>query len=259
MESSLQVNFASEVSASDIIDTSPDITCTPASGTFFTASTTGQTTTVNCTAKDESGNESSKSFKIAVVKTTTPPTDSTPTINVSATKTTITTKESTKLTATVSGGDGKKTISWSCSNGKTGGNTSTFTFSSTKAGTFTCTAKVRDNDGDEATKSVSIVVKAVTATTTITPTTNTTTPQTEETTTETEDSGEVLSVDDTNAANDSTETEETQPVVTAQPTFLQQYGWALALLVIGLVGSMTAAFFIVKNRSKKSEQVKVAK
>jgi Tol biopolymer transport system component len=57
------VNFADDVSASDAVDPNPSIECTPASGSTFELGTT----TVSCTAKDASGNESSaKTFEVRV-------------------------------------------------------------------------------------------------------------------------------------------------------------------------------------------------
>ena len=57
------VNFADDVSASDAVDPSPSIECTPASGSTFEPGTT----TVSCTAKDASGNESpAKTFEVRV-------------------------------------------------------------------------------------------------------------------------------------------------------------------------------------------------
>ncbi|MEN6347354.1 MAG: HYR domain-containing protein [Armatimonadia bacterium] len=55
-------------SATDICDTSVDVACTPASGTVFPLGTT----TVNCTATDDSGNVARDTFKVKVVDTTPP-------------------------------------------------------------------------------------------------------------------------------------------------------------------------------------------
>ena len=63
------VNFANDVSASDAVDSEPSIDCTPASGTTFAL----ETTTVSCTAKDTSGNQSGpKTFDVKVQDTTAP-------------------------------------------------------------------------------------------------------------------------------------------------------------------------------------------
>ena len=63
------VNFASDLSASDAVDPSPSITCTPASGTVFELGTTQ----VSCKAKDAAGNESAaKTFDVKVQDTTAP-------------------------------------------------------------------------------------------------------------------------------------------------------------------------------------------
>lgn len=52
-----------DISATDNCDNNPTIVCTPASGSTFDIGTT----TVNCVATDESGNESSCSFDVTVV------------------------------------------------------------------------------------------------------------------------------------------------------------------------------------------------
>ena len=58
--------------ASDAVDPSPTVTCTPASGATFPLGNT----TVNCTAKDAAGNESApSSFTVTVVDTTAPALD----------------------------------------------------------------------------------------------------------------------------------------------------------------------------------------
>jgi hypothetical protein len=63
------VNFASDVSANDAVDPSPQVTCTPDSGSTFPLGTT----TVSCKAKDASGNESAaKTFDVTVKDTTAP-------------------------------------------------------------------------------------------------------------------------------------------------------------------------------------------
>ena len=54
--------------ATDAVDPSPTVTCSPASGSTFPLGTT----TVNCTAKDASGNTSAKSFTVTVSDTTPP-------------------------------------------------------------------------------------------------------------------------------------------------------------------------------------------
>ena len=54
--------------ASDIVDSSPTVNCTPASGLLFPLGTT----TVNCTATDGSGNSSNGSFSVTVVDTMAP-------------------------------------------------------------------------------------------------------------------------------------------------------------------------------------------
>jgi hypothetical protein len=56
------VDYASLVSATDLVDPAPTLSCAPASGTTFPA---GETT-VNCTASDFSGNTTAGSFKIFV-------------------------------------------------------------------------------------------------------------------------------------------------------------------------------------------------
>jgi hypothetical protein len=55
-------------SATDVCDPSPTVTCSPASGSTFAIGTT----TVNCTATDDSGNTSTCSFQVTV-RDTTPP------------------------------------------------------------------------------------------------------------------------------------------------------------------------------------------
>ena len=57
------------VSATDVADAHPAITCFPASGSVFPAGTT----TVNCTAHDFSSNSSQKSFTVTIVSDNTPP------------------------------------------------------------------------------------------------------------------------------------------------------------------------------------------
>ena len=54
--------------ATDAVDPSPTVTCSPASGSTFPLGIT----TVNCTAKDASGNTSTKSFTVTVSDTTPP-------------------------------------------------------------------------------------------------------------------------------------------------------------------------------------------
>jgi HYR domain len=60
-------------SASDAVDPSPTVSCTPSSGSTFPLGTTN----VTCTAKDGSNNSSSQSFSVTVVDRT-PPTISNP-------------------------------------------------------------------------------------------------------------------------------------------------------------------------------------
>ena len=55
-------------SATDLVDPAPVMGCAPASGSTFPLGTT----TVNCTATDATGNQSSGSFDVAVVDTTAP-------------------------------------------------------------------------------------------------------------------------------------------------------------------------------------------
>ena len=54
--------------ASDIVDASPTVACTPASGTLLALGAN----TINCTATDDSSNSSSGSFTVTVVDTTAP-------------------------------------------------------------------------------------------------------------------------------------------------------------------------------------------
>jgi len=56
------------VTASDIVDAAPVVSCTPASGSTFTIGTT----TVTCTATDASRNEAQATFTVTVVDTTPP-------------------------------------------------------------------------------------------------------------------------------------------------------------------------------------------
>ena len=56
------------VSASDAVDPSPTVTCSPASGQTFPLGVT----TVNCTAKDAAGNTAGKSFTVTVSNKTPP-------------------------------------------------------------------------------------------------------------------------------------------------------------------------------------------
>ena len=63
------VNFASEVSATDLVDGPVAVSCTPASGSTFPLDVT---TTVNCSAKDSHDNTATGSFKVTVVDTTPP-------------------------------------------------------------------------------------------------------------------------------------------------------------------------------------------
>ncbi len=60
------VNFSA--TATDIADSSPTVTCNPASGSTFPLGTT----TVNCSATDDAGNTSGGSFDVTVVDTTSP-------------------------------------------------------------------------------------------------------------------------------------------------------------------------------------------
>ncbi|NUS61397.1 MAG: HYR domain-containing protein, partial [Lysobacter sp.] len=59
------------VTADDLVDTNVDIVCSPASGSTFAIATT----TVNCTATDDSGNDVSGSFTVEVQDTTPPVVD----------------------------------------------------------------------------------------------------------------------------------------------------------------------------------------
>jgi len=59
-----QVTFT--VTATDTCDSSPVVTCIPASGSYFSAGTT----TVNCTATDASNNHNPCSFTVSVSDTT---------------------------------------------------------------------------------------------------------------------------------------------------------------------------------------------
>jgi hypothetical protein len=60
------VNFAA--SATDAVDASPTVSCSPASGSTFAIAAT----TVTCTATDDAGNQSSRTFTVTV-RDTTPP------------------------------------------------------------------------------------------------------------------------------------------------------------------------------------------
>jgi hypothetical protein len=63
------VNYADDVSASDSVDPNPSMECTPASGSTFGLGSS----TVSCTAKDTTGNESdAKTFDVKVQDTTAP-------------------------------------------------------------------------------------------------------------------------------------------------------------------------------------------
>jgi hypothetical protein len=68
----------SNPAASDIVDASVDVSCSLASGSFFPLGTT----TVTCTATDDSGNSSSSSFNVTVVDTTPPTIGTNPNITV---------------------------------------------------------------------------------------------------------------------------------------------------------------------------------
>jgi hypothetical protein len=57
-----------ETSATDVVDGTVPVTCTPASGSTFDVGTT----TVNCSATDEAGNEATGSFTVTVADTTAP-------------------------------------------------------------------------------------------------------------------------------------------------------------------------------------------
>jgi len=61
------VNYT--IIAGSACDPTPTVTCTPASGSFFREGTN----TVNCTARDRSGNISQCSFLVTVIVDTTPP------------------------------------------------------------------------------------------------------------------------------------------------------------------------------------------
>jgi hypothetical protein len=67
--------------ATDVVDASPTVVCTPASPHFFALGDN----TVNCTATDASGNFSTNSFKITVVDTTAPALSVPDNMNVQAT------------------------------------------------------------------------------------------------------------------------------------------------------------------------------
>ncbi len=60
------VNFTA--TATDLVDSSVDVSCTPGSGSQFSL---GETT-VTCTATDNAGNEATSNFKVTVVDTTAP-------------------------------------------------------------------------------------------------------------------------------------------------------------------------------------------
>jgi hypothetical protein len=57
-----------DVHAEDLVDVAPSLTCAPASGATFPLGTT----TVHCTARDASGDESASSFRIVVADTALP-------------------------------------------------------------------------------------------------------------------------------------------------------------------------------------------
>jgi HYR domain len=60
LASGAKVTFT--VTATDLVDPTPTVSCNPASGSLFLI----QTTTVTCTATDSSGNSSSKKFTVTV-------------------------------------------------------------------------------------------------------------------------------------------------------------------------------------------------
>ena len=62
------------VTASDLVDPTPTISCSPPSGSTFPIATTS----VNCSATDDSGNQSATQSFNVVVRDTTPPTVSVP-------------------------------------------------------------------------------------------------------------------------------------------------------------------------------------
>jgi hypothetical protein len=68
--------------ATDVVDASPSVNCSPASGSFFAL---GGPHAVTCTATDASGNSSSDSFDVTVVDTTAPNIADNPDMEVAAT------------------------------------------------------------------------------------------------------------------------------------------------------------------------------
>ena len=62
------VSFNDGVSATDLVDSNVDVTCNPASGSTFALGTT----TVTCTATDDYGNSTTRSFDVTVEDTTAP-------------------------------------------------------------------------------------------------------------------------------------------------------------------------------------------
>jgi hypothetical protein len=135
-------------SATDIVDGSVPVACTPASGSFFR----GGTTTVTCTARDSSGNVAAGSFTVTVTKPAPPPDTQPPVIttqgNISKdSNSPIAVSYQVSATDNV---DGSVAVSCSPPSG------STFKVDTTT--TVTCTA--RDSAGDVATKTFTVTINS---------------------------------------------------------------------------------------------------
>jgi hypothetical protein len=74
------VNYTNPT-ASDLVDGSVDVNCTPDSGSTFSLGDT----TVSCTATDDAGNSSKSTFKVKVVDTTSPTLDAHADVSATAT------------------------------------------------------------------------------------------------------------------------------------------------------------------------------
>ena len=133
------VNFTA--TASDLVDGSVSVSCSPDSGTFALG-----TTTVNCSATDKAGNESTGSFSVKVEDTTAP-------TNIQFVG---------DFNDSFFFGDVPAAPTCTADDGVSGMKSCVVSGYSTAVGTHTLKATATDNAGNESTKEISYTVKPYT-------------------------------------------------------------------------------------------------
>lgn len=133
------VNFTA--TASDLVDGSVSVSCSPDSGTFALG-----TTTVNCSATDKAGNESTGSFSVKVQDTTAP-------TNIQFVG---------DFNDSFFFGDVPAAPTCTADDGGSGMKSCVVSGYSTAVGTHTLKATATDNAGNESTKEISYTVKPYT-------------------------------------------------------------------------------------------------